>query len=171
MTHAHTQIATILRAHGTAGEVAVGPEIDADLYDEGRILYAPDPVTGWMPLRILSSRRVIKGGRHQFFVIFATITTRNQAEALRGKKLHVPTDQMPDLAEEDPDLTGYRVEDADGTRIGTVLDLLDSPAHPLLEVKDDRGRFLIPFVEAYILGIDDDEGVVTVADVDALRSL
>ena len=171
MTHAHTQIATILRAHGTAGEVAVGPEIDADLYDEGRIMYAPDPVTGWMPLRILSSRRVIKGGRHLFFVIFATITTRNQAEALRGKKLHVPTDQMPDLAEEDPDLTGYRVEDADGTRIGTVLDLLDSPAHPLLEVKDDRGRFLIPFVEAYILGIDDDEGVVTVADVDALRSL
>lgn len=171
MTHAHTRIATILRAHGTAGEVAVGPEIDADLFDEGRILYATDPVAGWMPLRILSSRRVIKSGRPLFFVIFATITTRNQAEALRGKTLHIPTDQMPDLPEEDPDLTGYRVEDADGTRIGTVLDLLDSPAHPLLEVKDDRGRFLIPFVEAYILGIDDDEGVVTVADVDALRSL
>lgn len=171
MANGYTRIGSIQRAHGTAGEVVVGPEIDAGLFEEGRILYLSDAKAGWLPMRVAAARRVQKGDRLLFFVLFASITTRTQAETLRGKTVGYPTDQMPDLPDEDSDLTGYQVVDADGTRIGEVLDLIDSPAHPLLEVKDDRGRFLVPFVDAYILEIDDEAAVVTVADVDALRSL
>jgi 16S rRNA processing protein RimM len=173
MSLGHTRIGRILRAHGTAGEVVIEPELEADVFHPDQVLYLHDPKADKIPYRIASVRKVTKGGNTQFFVFFGSVTTRNLAEALRGKPVFVPSSLVPEPEEDtdDWDITGYAVVDSDGTPIGTVLDVIENPAHPLLEVKDDAGRFFIPYVDAYVIDIDDDAETVTVQDVDALRTL
>lgn len=173
MSVGHTRIGRILRAHGTAGEVVIEPELEADVFHPDQVLYLHDPKADKIPYRIASVRKVTKGANTQFFVFFGSVTTRNLAEALRGKPVFVPSSLVPEPEEDtdDWDITGYAVVDSDGTPIGTVLDVIENPAHPLLEVKDDAGRFFIPYVDAYVIDIDDDAETVTVQDVDALRTL
>ncbi len=173
MSVAFTRIGRILRAHGTAGEVVIEPELEADVFNPDQVMYLYDPKTDHYPIRIASVRPVTKGGHTQFFVFFGTITTRTLAESLRGKPVFVPSNLVTEAADEDEDwdLTGYAVVDSDGTVIGDVLDVIENPAHPLLEVKDGNGRFFIPFVDAYIIEIDDDRQTITVQDVDDLRTL
>lgn len=151
----------------------IEPELEADVFHPDQVLYLPDPIADKIPYRIASVRKVTKGGNAQFFVFFGSVTTRNLAEALRGKPVFVPSSLVPEPEEDtdDWDITGYAVVDSDGTPIGTVLDVIENPAHPLLEVKDDAGRFFIPYVDAYVIDIDDDAETVTVRDVDALRTL
>jgi 16S rRNA processing protein RimM len=173
MTMGYTRIGRILRAHGTSGEVVIEPDMETDVFTPDQVMYLYDPSSEHYPIRVTAARKVVKGGHTQFFVFFGTITTRNLAEALRGKPVFVPASLVPEPApdDEDWDLTGYRVIDPLGTHVGDVLDVIENPAHPLLEVKGDTGSFLIPFVDAYIIDIDDENATIKVQDVDHLKDL
>jgi len=145
-------VARIGRAHGLKGEVSV--ELHTDIPDErladGSTL-ATDPASAG-PLTVARTR--IQGGR--WYVQFAQVSTREEADAVRGVELVV---DEADSEETDAwylhELIGLRAERPDGTHVGEVIDLEHPPAHDLLVIKEPGGtRARIPFVEALVPRVD-----------------
>jgi 16S rRNA processing protein RimM len=89
----------------------------------------------------------------------AGITDRNAAEALKGRRLYAPREAMPELAEPDEfyaaDLVGLAVEDAEGRKFGTVADLQDHGAGPVLAIEGGpEGAFDLPFAQRFVPVVD-----------------
>ncbi len=95
------------------------------------------------------------------------ITDRTAAEALRGTKLFVPRDRLPEPAKDEvyhADLIGLEAVAPDGTVVGEVVAVQNFGAGDLLEVRlagKQRTEF-VPFDETYVPEIDLDGGRVTV---------
>ena len=70
------------------------------------------------------------------------ITTKEQADALRGLKLHVERDRLPEPDEDEfylTDLIGLEVRDASGTVLGKVRSVPNFGAGDLLEIAPAAG--------------------------------
>ena len=85
------------------------------------------------------------------------IADREAAEGLRGLELWVPIGEVPD-----PPAGSYYVFELIGCRcfderdgdIGTVVDVQEDGGGTLLEVEKDGTRSVLPFVEAFLAGVD-----------------
>jgi 16S rRNA processing protein RimM len=88
----------------------------------------------------LTSGRATKGG---IIVRAKEVETREQAEALRGLRLYIPRDVLPEPEEDDEfyvaDLVGLVVETADGEPLGRVKSVQDFGAGDLLEIQPETG--------------------------------
>jgi 16S rRNA processing protein RimM len=79
------------------------------------------------------------------------ITTKEQADALRGLKLFVPRDRLPPPEDEDEfyltDLIGLSARDADDRVIGTVKSVPNFGAGDMLEIAPAEGgpTWYLPF--------------------------
>jgi 16S rRNA processing protein RimM len=95
----------------------------------------------------LTSARPHKGG----IVARATeVETREQAEALRGLRLYIPREALPEPEDEDEyylvDLIGLAVETADGQPLGVIRAVQDFGAGDLLEIQPpDGASWWLPF--------------------------
>ena len=116
--------------------------------------------------------RVLEARIHSDHVIarLESLDSREQAAAFRGAEVAVPRDQLPETEEGEvywSDLAGCEVVNRNGKRLGKVAEVQDAGAYPMLRVasgeavnaSEDRtqGRvteLLIPFVPAYVLGVD-----------------
>ena len=70
------------------------------------------------------------------------ITTKEQADALRGLKLHVPRDRFPEPDEDEfylADLLGVQVRDTAGGVMGTVKSVQNFGADDMLEIAPAAG--------------------------------
>ena len=97
----------------------------------------------------------IKGG---FTARVLGVTTKEQADALKGLGLYVRRDQFPDPGDEEyyyADLVGLRVLDTGGADVGRVKAVQNHGADDLLEVTRDGGETaLIPFTKAIVPTVD-----------------
>ncbi len=87
------------------------------------------------------------------------VTTKEQADALRGVQLFADRDRLPSLPEDEyyhADLIGLEVLDTGGTQIGRVRAVLNHGAGDLLEVHGPRlkGTVLLPFTRAVVPTVD-----------------
>lgn len=86
------------------------------------------------------------------------ITTREEAEALRGTTLWVDRARLPRLPDDEfyhADLIGLPVQDTGGAPIGTVTAVHNHGAGDILEVRGPDGRsHLIPFTRAAVPTVD-----------------
>ena len=78
------------------------------------------------------------------------IATKEEADALRGLKLHVPRDRFPEPEEDEfylADLIGLQVRDADDTVIGAVKTVQNFGADDMLEITPAAGgpTWYLPF--------------------------
>ncbi|HEY8615262.1 ribosome maturation factor RimM [Phenylobacterium sp.] len=77
------------------------------------------------------------------------IETREQAEALRGLKLFIPRDALPEPEEDEfyvTDLIGLSVETPEGEPLGRIRTVQDFGAGDLLEVQPPEGAsWWLPF--------------------------
>lgn len=78
------------------------------------------------------------------------VDTREQAEALRGLRLYVPREALPQTEDEDEfylvDLIGLAVVTAEGEALGVVRTVQDFGAGDLLEVQPPQGpSWWLPF--------------------------
>ncbi len=81
------------------------------------------------------------------------IASREQAQALNGCEIRVPRAELPDLPVGQVywvDLPGCAVYGRAGELLGTVTQVIDGPAHPILEVEGEA-RLLIPLVRGPII--------------------
>ena len=93
------------------------------------------------------------------------IMDRNAAEPLRGTKLWLDRDKLPDLEDGfyHEDLKGMDVVTQDGTDLGKVIGVENFGASDLLDVKPKgKPSFYVPFVDEYILSVDEDARVITI---------
>jgi 16S rRNA processing protein RimM len=105
---------------------------------------------------------------------FDEIETRNEAEALRGAKLFIETEEL----DEDDDEGWYEhelvgLEARIGSRVvGKVTALNTMPVQDLLMVTTpDGGEVLIPFVEQIVPEVNIEEGFILLTPPDGLFEL
>lgn len=153
-------VATIGRAHGLKGEVALDLRTDTpeERLATGTVLATEPAAAG--PLTVLRTR--VQNGR--WFVLFAEAGDRSAAEALRGVGLVV---EIPASDEDDAwyphELVGLRAERPDGSLVGEVVGLEHLPAQDVLLVREpDGARTLVPFVRAIVPVVDVPGGRVVV---------
>jgi 16S rRNA processing protein RimM len=110
----------------------------------------------------LTSGRPAKGG----IVARATeIETREQAEALRGLKLYISRNKLPEPDEDEfyvTDLVGLSVVDAAGEPLGRIKAVQDFGAGDLLEVSPVEGgaTWYLPFTREAVPEVRLADGVV-----------
>lgn len=153
-------VATIGRAHGLKGEVALDlrTEMPEERLAVGTVLATEPAAAG--PLTVVRTR--VQTGR--WFVTFAEASDRTAAEGLRGVELVV---DAPASDEDDAwyphELVGLRAERPDGSLVGEVIGLEHLPAQDALIVREpDGARTLVPFVRAIVPVVDVSVGRVVV---------
>lgn len=167
-----TTIGYVARVHGTGGQVVIQPESEhVQLFSASHVYYLRVGKRT-EPARMESVKLVRKGDQTLFFVHFEHITNRTDAESIRGATVLLPQELVPETDKsEHPELTGFSVVASDGEPIGEIIDVLENPAHPLIQIKDPDGTFLVPFVDRYILKIDSDNAIVVASDLTELKNL
>jgi len=150
----------IQRAHGLDGEVRVVSDSDnPDRFAKGSAVFCR--ARGNAALGVERSELTVAAVRPTtgaLLISFAGVADRTAAEALRGCLLEVPISSLPVLPEGEYypfELAGLRVEDEDGRPVGEVLELLDTPAHPVLSLRlADGGDLLVPFTMEAVPTVD-----------------
>lgn len=167
-------VGRVVKAHGIAGELVV--EVRTD-----------DPDLRFVPGAALRGRPS-KGGTERRFVIETVrphsgrllvrlegVSDRNAADALRGTVFLVDTGELPPI--EDPDefydhqLEGLRVVTVDGGEVGTVSEVLHTPAGELLAVRAADREVLVPFVSAIVVSVSLADGTVVIDPPEGLLEL
>ncbi len=163
-------LAEIVAAHGIKGLVKVRCHTEA-----------PADIVAYGPLRDesgavveLSLRGPVKGG---VLAALPGVTNRNRAESLKGTRLYVGRDVLPDLpADGDEyyyaDLIGLAVELTDGSAFGVVKAMHDFGAGDVLELTPNdsghgtRESIMIPFSRQAVPEIDLANRRLVIADRD-----
>src|SRR5574337_159775 len=107
----------------------------------------------WRPLTLKGCRMQGKA----FVAAFSEVADRTAAEALEGLYVGAPREALPETAVDEyywADLVGLRVENRAGADLGTVSGLLSTGVDDVLQVVDGEAERLIPFVAAYVDGVD-----------------
>lgn len=136
-------VAQVGAAHGVRGEVKVTTfTADPMALADYKTLLRQDG----SPALAIASARPAKGG---IVARLKGVADRNAAEALRGLKLYIPRDSLPEPEEDEfylADLIGLFVETAEGEALGTVKAVQDFGAGDLLEIQPRAGAtWWLPF--------------------------
>ncbi|MDQ0923039.1 16S rRNA processing protein RimM [Pseudarthrobacter sp. W1I19] len=164
------QVARIGKPHGIRGEVTVQVLTDApeDRFVPGTEFVVEPASAG--PLTVSSAR----WNKDILLLGFEEITTRNEAETLRGAKLFIDTEEL----DEDDDDGWYEhelvgLEARVGSQVvGKVAALNTMPVQDLLVVTTPGGEeILIPFVEQIVPEVNIEEGFILLTPPDGLFEL
>ncbi len=161
-------IGRILRPHGVRGELVVEPDTDFpgrwDHLTQAVVLQG-DRAT---PVQVTAVRR--HGDR--VLVRLAGVDTPERAAALRGAALAVRREDAvrpPPGAHFVFEVLGLPVVTEGGAEVGTVTEILRTPAHDVYVVTAPDGReHLIPAVGAVVVAVDPAGGRVVIRPLPGL---
>ncbi len=91
--------------------------------------------------------------KNQILLKLVGVDHISDAEKLKGAFLEVPANEKPELEEDEfltEDLIGLEAVAPDGTLIGRVDDVKESPAHDLLII----GKIMVPAVKHFVKKVD-----------------
>jgi len=171
----YESLGMVIKVHGLKGEVV----ISVDLPEPQQLLtldrvYIIDVLKMIRPYRIQQRRLSEQGNRQSFFVLLENVSDRTQAGTLVGKEVLVDTGKLTFFDDDDGvnELVGFTLLDRTSQTIGEVVDVIENPAHPILKVHlYGKGSLLIPFVDAYVTDVNDEQRAVTVKDIEPLIDL
>lgn len=120
-----------------------------------------EPVVEGERRRILAARETPKG----FLIDLEGIEDRGLAGSLRGSELLLGREEL-DAPEEGEfyvgDLVGLEAYDEAGARVGSVADILETPAHEVLVVQDYDEEIYVPFTFEHVPKVDLEGGRIVV---------
>lgn len=95
-------------------------------------------------------------------VAFDSVDTIDAAEALAGCSCLVRRLDLPEGfdVQDGRTIVGYTVVDELAGELGTVAQVIDNGAQQLLSVDCAQGEVLVPYVDAIVVGEDDDARIV-----------
>ncbi len=135
--------------HGIQGELSIEAMTDfPGRFMPGTVLLAGDAKY---------TIRAVRTHKKALLIAFDGITTRNQAEVLRGKLFEVPEGDLPRLEEDQYfrfDILGINVVDEHGTPLGKVAEVLETGANDVYIVRDEESELLIPAIDSVVKEID-----------------
>lgn len=162
------QVGRVAGAFGVRGEVRITSfTADPLALVDYKDLRREDGSTGLT----LTSGRAAKGG---VIVRAREVETREQAEALRGLKLYISRDSLPEPEEDEfyvTDLIGLAVETAEGEALGRVKAVQDFGAGSLLEIAPPEGgaTWYLPFTRDAVPEVRIGDGVVVAVKPDEVE--
>lgn len=122
------------------------------------------------PALTLVAGRAAKGG---VVARAKEVATREEAEALRGLKLHVPRAALPEPEKDEfyiADLVGMDVVSLEGDLLGTVRSVRDFGAGDLLEVAPPGGEsWWLPFTRDAVPEVQMDAGRIVAVRPDEVE--
>ena len=165
------QVGIITSTHGVRGEVKVYPTTD----DPRRFRRLKEVVldTGREKLNLeIEGVKFFK----QFVILkFKGLDNINDIEKYRQKSLYVTRKNTVRLQRDEyfiADLIGLKVQDEDGTELGTVKDVIETGANDVYEVEMADGRsLLLPAIKQCILNVDVENGMMQVHVLEGLLDL
>ncbi|MYM56163.1 ribosome maturation factor RimM [Thalassovita mangrovi] len=155
-------VGAIAGAYGVHGEVRL-KSYTAD----------PEAIEDYNPLTTEDGSRsfdvgIIRPIKNGLSVRLSSVTSKEEADALKGVKLYVPRNRLPSLPDDEfyhADLIGLEVFDTGGTKLGTVKSVMNHGAGDLLEIHGPglKATVLLPFTLDAVPTVDLDKGRI-VAD-------
>lgn len=170
------EIGRIGKARGLNGTVRFLPNeyFTDEIFNEADIFYIRNERSDFVPIRLKNVHLEKKRNHQTFFVQFDLIASRDDAEAAMDKALFAEKSMIdelsPDLESDFPDSPGLIDFDVtyNGKLFGTVLDVMENPAHLILEVKCNKGVLLIPFVDEFVESVHELEKTISCINLDQL---
>ena len=144
--------------HGVRGAVKVVPlsAEPAALLDFSHWWLRMGDESAWVAHRVVESR--MQSGA--IVAVIDGVTTRDAAGRLRRASVGIPRESLPAPAPDEyyrSDLAGMEVVNRSGEVLGTVLDFVESGAHPIVRIAAPDGHErLIPWVANHVVGVDVD---------------
>ncbi|MBQ9192147.1 MAG: hypothetical protein IJ156_00300 [Bacteroidales bacterium] len=159
------RIAQVLKSNGRDGELLVSfsgiePE-EIDLEEPVFIEFDGLPVPFYF-------ESFTPRGTRRALVRLTGVHSLKDADELAGAILYAEDDLYED---EETDLTGWTVLDADGTEAGTVTAHEDIPGNPCIWVETGHGEVLIPLHEELVLDVDEERQTLRMEIPEGLLSL
>lgn len=169
-----TELGYVARAHGVRGAVVVRlhhPESDAlAVVDVLFVRRRGDDPGAPLQERALLDAQPLPGDA--WLVRLEGISTRNDAEALRGAVLSVRRDRLPPPGPDEyfaEDLLDLQALDPGGRPLGRVARVYDNGAQAVLVVASTEfGEVDVPFVEEHVGEVDLDRRTLVVRDLGLL---
>ena len=148
------RVAQVLKSNGTDGELLIsffdiGPE-DIDLQEPVFIEFDGLPVPFYF-------ESFTPRGTRRALVRLTGVRSLKDADELAGAPIYA--DYFEE--EEEDDLTGFTLCDAEGRVVGRVADYEDIPGNTCLWIeRPDGSEILIPFHEDLVIGINEKTGTL-----------
>jgi 16S rRNA processing protein RimM len=164
---AHVCLGEITGPHGVRGEVRIRS-----------FAARPEDVAAYGPLADEAGARnfeikITGMARGAVLARIAGVADRSAAEALRGTRLYVARDKLPQPEAGEfyrADLVGLVAARADGTPVGRVVAVENFGASDVLEIAPDEGdAFFLPFTADAVPDVDMAVGRVTIEEAFAVR--
>lgn len=153
-------------AHGVKGDARIKTFTDAP---ENIAAYGPVESEDGARRFSLKVVKILKDG---FALVRAPqITSREEAESLKGVRLYIERTALPEPAEDEfylEDLVGLAAQDENGSPAGVIKAVYNFGADDLLEIGDipnAKNVRLIPFTKEAVPGVNLDEGRIIVARI------
>lgn len=107
--------------------------------------------------------KIIKG--KTLMAEIKNVTSRSEAERIRGKHLYLDKNKLPQLEDEEyffSDLIGLEVEDEYGNTIGNIKEVYDFGAGNIIEIKKTNieETFMLPFHISFFPKIEKNKRVI-----------
>ena len=159
------RIAQVLKSNGRDGELLLGfvgiaPE-DIDTQEPVFIEFDGLPVPFYF-------ESFTPRGNTRALVRLTGVHSLTDADELAGAAVYAEDDLYED---EEEDLTGWTVLDADGTRVGTVSAHEDIPGNPCIWVETGHGESLLPLREELVLDVDETKQTLRMSIPEGLLDL
>lgn len=157
------EIGRVGKSHGLKGEVKVDFILeDFELISELSLVYLKSPGGDMVPHRINDVRLAGPPSNQSFFVLFDKIDDRNKADSIRDCGLMIEDSNAEEWKNNNLDdpFIHYEVVDQNMGPVGNVTDIMETAAHLILICSSEAGEIMIPFVDEYILSVDDDKSVI-----------
>jgi 16S rRNA processing protein RimM len=160
-------VAYIAKPRGLKGELAA-------------VLYRPSSGSLTPGLRITlekgDNRRdfeieYIKPLRGRIGLKLAGIDSEEKASAWTGAEVLLDRKNLEPLGNDEFyhfEIEGARVYDEDGTYIGTVKQLADTPGNDILIVRADDKEIMIPFIKAIVKTVDVENKRIVISPIEGL---
>ena len=165
------QVGIITSTHGVRGEVKEYPTTD----DPRRFRRLKEVVLDTGREKINLEIEGVKFFKQFVILKFKGLDNINDIEKYRQKSLYVTRKNAVRLQRDEyfiADLIGLKVQDEDGTELGTVKDVIETGANDVYEVEMADGRsLLLPAIKQCILNVDVENGMMQVHVLEGLLDL
>ena len=151
----------IVNTHGVKGEVKIQVWLDSpEFLKKFKTVYIDNKAV-----------KLISGRVHKGFLIAALegVEDVNSAMILKNKTVYIDRGdaKLPKGAYFLQDIIGAEVVTEDGSKVGTLEDILETPASQIYVVRGET-EHLIPAVDEFILSVDAQNAVVTVRLIEGM---
>jgi 16S rRNA processing protein RimM len=115
-------------------------------------------------LTVRDASRMPKG----YLVAFEGVSTRNEAEALRGEEIFALRDELESGEFYHDQLLGISVVTEEGRSLGILREIIPTGANDVYKVGTDEQSYLIPAITDVIVGIDEAARTITIREIEGL---